>query len=119
MLRRPLQSWIVEVKVKAKAKAKILLRPLRGDRRIPFGFRHVLLEAVSVESSGVSWSTANYVELILNFNKSMLAMDRTTEDHCIAHILLLKFKISSRGSTQESDFGGLNGEKANCIRHLR
>ena len=30
-----------------------LLRPLRGDRRIPFGFRHVQLEAVSVESSGV------------------------------------------------------------------
>ena len=30
-----------------------LLRPLRGDRRIPFGFRHVLLEAASVESSGV------------------------------------------------------------------
>ena len=29
------------------------LRPLRGDRRIPFGFRHVLLEAASVESSGV------------------------------------------------------------------
>ena len=29
------------------------LRPLRGDRRIPFGFRHVPLEAASVESSGV------------------------------------------------------------------
>ena len=29
------------------------LRPLRGDRRIPFGFRHVPLEADSVESSGV------------------------------------------------------------------
>ena len=29
------------------------LRPLRGDRRIPFGFRHVLLEAASVEFSGV------------------------------------------------------------------
>ena len=30
-----------------------LLRPLRGNRRIPFGFRHVPLEADSVESSGV------------------------------------------------------------------
>ena len=34
-------------------KFKLKLRPLRGDRRIPFGFRHVLLEAASVESSGV------------------------------------------------------------------
>ena len=49
-----------------------VLRPLRGDRRIPFGFRHVPLEAASVESSGVQWSTANYVELTLNFNKSRL-----------------------------------------------
>ena len=48
------------------------LRPLRGDRRIPFGFRHVPLEAASVESSGVQWSTANHVELTLNFNKSRL-----------------------------------------------
>ena len=48
------------------------LRPLRGDRRIPFGLRHVPLEAASVESSGVQWSTANYVELIVNFNKSRL-----------------------------------------------
>ena len=29
------------------------LRPLRGDRRIPFGFRHAPLEAASMESSGV------------------------------------------------------------------
>ena len=36
------------------------------------GFRHVPLEAASVESSGVQWSTANYVELIVNFNKSRL-----------------------------------------------
>ena len=41
-----------------------LLRLLRGDRRIPFGFRHVPLEAASVESSGVQRSTANYVELV-------------------------------------------------------
>ena len=50
----------------------LLLRPLRGDRRIPFGFRHVPLEAASVEPSGVQWSTANYVELTLNFHKSRL-----------------------------------------------
>ena len=36
------------------------------------GFRHVPSEAASVESSGVQRSTANYVELALNFNKSRL-----------------------------------------------
>ena len=36
------------------------------------GFRHVLSAAASVESSGVQWSTANYVELALNFNKSRI-----------------------------------------------
>ena len=48
------------------------LRPQRGDRRILFGFRHVPLEGVSVEYNGVQWSTANYVELALNFNTSRL-----------------------------------------------
>ena len=36
-------------------------------------------------------------ELILNFNKSMLARGRTVADRLIAHILSMKFRISSRG----------------------
>ena len=44
------------------------------------GFRHVPLEAASVESSGVQWSTANYGELALNFNKSRLCQQSSKQE---------------------------------------
>ena len=42
-----------------------ILRPLRGDRRIRGGCRHVSLEYDSMDFSGVWWSIANYFEFTL------------------------------------------------------
>ena len=104
-----------------------VLRPLRGDRRIhggklTFGFRHVHLEAASVESSGVQWSTANYVELALNFNKPKPfkitagslenGLGRPPGRHLLSpslyNLLLLKFKISSKRQDGPKDISNRN-----------